>query len=348
MPRAGGIEKLVRRFKDRFDLLVLTRPPNLAYAVGVPDALGLVIDLSTGHSTLYVPRLDYSRVRAGAPVDKVVAVSQAEIPPKRPGEELLTAPSFLEALKGLVSGRIASDSKEIGADVSGEIMEVRAVKDEGELAAISEALRIAERTLERLLQSRLAGMRERDAAALAYKWMIEEGADGAAFDPILASGPNGAYPHYRFGDRKISYGDYVVIDIGARKGVYCSDTTRTLALGGSGMLRDAMYAVYEAVKAAERAARDGALASEVDRAAREVISEYGFAQYFIHSTGHGVGVEVHEPPRLYAASREALKRGNVITIEPGVYIEGVGGVRIEDMFYIDAGAVRLNRLPRLP
>lgn len=108
--------------------------------------------------------------------------------------------------------------------------------------------------------------------------------------------------------------------------------TRTLLMGNPGpVLKDAVYAVYEAVKAAEKAVREGAPAADVDKAARDVLGEYGFANYFIHSTGHGVGVEVHEPPRLYATSKEVLKRGQVITIEPGVYIDGVGGVRIEDM-----------------
>lgn len=341
-----NLEKLTRAFREKFDYLVLTRGPNLAYAVGMPDAVGLVAELGTGHSTLYVSRLDYTRARSHAHVDKVVAIASAEIPPKRPGEELVVAPSFADVVKKL-GGRIASDNRELGVDISGEIAELRAVKDEWELGVMKEALKITEGVYVRLGQGKLVGLRERHVAALVYKWFLEEGADGVAFEPIVASGPNGAYPHYRFGDRRISHGDYVVVDIGAKKGVYCSDMTRTFTLGGGPVLRDAMYAVYEAVKAAEKAAKEGAPAAEVDKAARGVIEEYRFAPYFIHSTGHGVGVEVHEPPRLYSTSKDVLRKGHVVTIEPGVYIEGVGGVRIEDMVYIDVGAVVLNRLPRV-
>jgi Xaa-Pro dipeptidase len=342
-----NLKKLAGAFSGRYDYLVLTKSPNLAYAVGMPDALGLVVDLRSGYSTLYVSRLDYSRAKATTSVDKVVAVASAEIPPRRPGEELVVAPSILEALKSVVRERVASDNKEVGVDVSGEVAELRAAKEEWEVELIKAALRVTESVYVKLGQMRLVGMRERDVAGLVYRWFMEEGADGVAFDPIVASGPNGAYPHYRFGDRRIEYGDYVVVDIGARKGVYCSDMTRTFAPGRFGVLKDAMYAVYEAVKAAEKAAREGVAAAEVDKAARDVIAEYGFAQYFIHSTGHGVGVEVHEPPRLFATSKDVLKKGHVVTIEPGVYIEGVGGVRIEDMVYIDGGAAVLNRVPHI-
>ncbi|MEM1571651.1 aminopeptidase P family protein [Pyrobaculum sp.] len=341
-----GLEKLVKAFSERFDYLVLTRGPNLAYAVGMPDAVGLVVDLKTGGSTLYVSRLDYARARSIAAVDKVVGISSAEIPPRRPGEELVIAPSFNEVVKKL-EGRVASDNKEVGTDVSQEILEIRSVKDDWEVAIMKEALRITEGVYQRLASARLVGLRERDVAALVYKWFMEDGADGVAFDPIVASGPNGAYPHYRFGDRKIAHGDYVVVDIGARKDLYCADMTRTFTIGLNPALRDALYAVYEAVKAAEKVAGEGVPAAEVDKAARKVLEEYGFGQYFIHSTGHGVGVEVHEPPRLFSTSKDVLRRGHVVTIEPGVYIEGVGGVRIEDMVYINGGAVVLNKTPLL-
>ncbi len=339
-----NLKRLVNAFSKKFDFLVLTTGPNLAYAVGMPDALGLVVELSTGYSTLYVSRLDYARAKSTTAVDKVIGVSTAEIPPRRRGEELVTTP-FVDIVKKL-EGSVASDNKELGVDVRGEILELRSVKSEWELEVMKRALEITERAYVSLSDVKLVGMRERDVAALIYKWFIEYGADGVAFDPIVASGPNGAYPHYKFGDREITYGDYVVIDAGAKRGVYCSDMTRTLAFGQSTALRDAMYAVYEAVKAAEKRVGDGVPAAEVDKTAREVLSEYGYGEYFIHSTGHGVGVEVHEPPRLFATSKEVLKRGQVVTIEPGVYIEGVGGVRIEDMVYIDGGAVVLNKYPK--
>lgn len=339
------IKKLVHMFSERFDVLVLTNRANLAYAVGMPDAVGLVVELATGYATLYVSRLDYTRAKTVANVDKVVAVASAEVPPRRPGEEVVA--SLAEVVKKMGEKKIASDNRELGVDVSTEVLELRAIKEVWELEDIKKALEITERTFQNLARLSLVGMRERDVAALVYRWFIEDGADGVAFDPIVASGPNGAYPHYRFGDRKISHGDYVVVDIGAKAGVYCSDMTRTFSLGHHQALRDAMYAVYEAIKAAEKKAGENVPAAEVDRAAREVLSEYGFGGYYIHSTGHGVGVEVHEPPRLFVTSREILRRGHVVTIEPGVYIEGLGGVRIEDMVYIDGGAVVLNKISKI-
>lgn len=196
--------------------------------------------------------------RPPPPVDKIVALASTELPPRRPGEELEIASSFLDVAKRL-QGRVASDSKELGVDVSTELLDLRSVKEEWELELMREALKITERAFLRLGEMRLVGLRERDVAALVYKWFMEEGADGVAFDPIVASGPNGAFPHYRFGDRKITQGDLVVVDIGAKKDVYCSDMTRTLLMGNPGpVLKDAVYAVYEAVKAAEKAVREGA------------------------------------------------------------------------------------------
>ena len=341
------MRRLIEAFKD-YDYLVLTKPGNLAYAVGFPDGLALVIDIKTGESKLYVPRLDYKRALAKAKADSVVGFTTAEIPPRGPGEELVVAKSLLEKLKEELKGRVASDNKEVGEDASNKILEIRAVKTEEEVGRMKKALEITEEVLSSI--GRLEGRTEREIASEIYRQMIKLGSDGVAFEPIVGSGPHSAWPHHNYSDRRITYGDVVVVDIGARYELYCADMTRTFAVGDiPKQLKDVIYAVYEAVKAAERAARAGIAAREVDLAARRTLEEYGYGRYFIHSTGHGVGVEVHELPRVSATSEDVLKEGMVITIEPGVYIPDVGGVRIENMVYISSsGPVVMNKMPYLP
>ncbi|MFB6490269.1 MAG: M24 family metallopeptidase [Thermoproteus sp. AZ2] len=336
------LRRIAGAFKD-YDYVVLTKPGNLAYAVGFPDALALVVDVRTGGATLYASRLDYWRASAMVKAARVVAIAGSEIPPRMPGEELVVAKDVKEALKGL-GGRIASDGG-FGEDASAKLLELRAVKSPEELELMKTALKITEEALSGL--GPVEGLRERDVAAKIYKAMVELGSDGVAFEPIVGSGPNAAWPHYNYGDRRISAGDAVVVDIGARYRLYCADMTRTLLIGPAPQqIKDIVYAVYEAAKAAERAVKPGAPAREVDLAARKVLEEYGFGRYYIHSTGHGVGVEVHEPPRVAATSEDALREGMVITIEPGVYVNGVGGARIENMVYVaSTGAEVLNKLP---
>ncbi|MEZ0249226.1 MAG: aminopeptidase P family protein [Thermoproteus sp.] len=340
------MKRLLDAFRE-YDYVVLTRPSNLAYAVGFPDGLALVVDVKTGGATLYVSRLDYRRALALAGSVEVVGFAAAEVPPKNPDERLVVAKSLVEHLREGLKGRVASDSKDVGEDVNGKILELRAVKTEEELARMKKALEITEEVM--LSLGDLRGRSEREIASTIYKRMIELGSDGVAFEPIVGSGPHSAWPHYNYGDRVVSYGDVVVVDIGARYKLYCADMTRTFLVGEPpSQLKDALYAVYEASKAAERAVKAGAPAREVDLAARRVVEEYGFGRYFIHSTGHGVGVEVHEPPRVSATSEDVLKEGMVITIEPGVYIPDIGGVRIENMAYISpGGAAIMNKTPHL-
>lgn len=341
------MKRLVEAFRD-YDYLVLTKPANLAYAAGFPDGLALVIDVKTGAAELYVSRLDYRRALATAKADRVIGFAAAEIPPRSPDEELVVAKSLSERLKEMLKGRVASDNKELGEDVSNKILEIRAIKTEEEVERMRKALEITEKALSML--GRLEGRTEREVASEVYKLMIQLGSDGVAFEPIVGSGPHSAWPHYSYGDRRITYGDVVVVDVGAKYKLYCADMTRTFLVGEiSQPLKDAVYAVYEAVKAAERAVKAGAPAKEVDLAARRTLEEYGYGRYFIHSTGHGVGVEVHELPRVSATSEDVLREGMVITIEPGVYIPNIGGARIENMVYISSsGPIVLNKLPYLP
>lgn len=214
----------------------------------------------------------------------------------------------------------------------GLVEQLRAVKDEGELERFRRACEITDRMFERLVSEvPFVGRRERDVAWDITRLYHEEGADEPAFEAIVGSGPTGARPHARAGDRVIGSGELVVIDTGARVEGYCSDYTRTLA---TGELETEMREAYEVVLAAQQegldAIRAGASGVDVDAAARDVIEDTQFAGTFGHGLGHGLGLDVHEAPRLSTESTDTLAAGNVVTVEPGVYLEGRFGIRIED------------------
>ncbi len=211
------------------------------------------------------------------------------------------------------------------------IMALRAVKDTDEIAAMEKAVGVAERAIEKLLPQIKIGQTEKQVAALLTNLMMAEGAETVSFSPIVSTGPNSASPHAVPTDRALAEGDFLVIDWGAYVDGYPSDITRTFAVG---RVDPEMAHIYDVVRQAneqgKQAAQPGATGEAVDRAARDVIEDAGFGQYFIHRTGHGLGLEVHEVPSMVAGNREPLVAGNVFTVEPGIYLPGRGGVRIED------------------
>jgi Xaa-Pro aminopeptidase len=228
------------------------------------------------------------------------------------------------------------------------VEEIALVKDRQEIALLTRAAAIADAVFGDLLPSITAGMTELDVAA-EISWLNRKhGAERDAFDTIVASGPRGALPHARPTSRKIRNGEFVTIDFGSTLQGYNSDLTRTVALGRvPPRLRTAYRAVQEAQQAAVQAARAGMRASDLDAVARRCIASYKLGKYFVHSLGHGLGLRIHERPRVSELSREVLRSGSVITIEPGVYIPGVGGVRIEDDVVLrDDGCRLLTSSPR--
>lgn len=235
--------------------------------------------------------------------------------------------------------------------VSGEgiIAELRMVKDEREITAMRKAVEIAQQAFRRIEPLIRPGISEKQLASQLTLEMIRAGSDPVfPFSPIVSSGPNSANPHASPSDRMITQGDLLVIDWGASYEGYLSDITRTFAIGDvEAQLKRIAEIVAHANRAGRSAIKPGNPACDVDNAARQVIEQAGYESYFIHRTGHGIGMEAHEPPYIRADNDQILKAGMTFTVEPGIYLPELGGVRIEDdMVVTDTGAESLSDLPR--
>jgi D-alanyl-D-alanine dipeptidase len=251
----------------------------------------------------------------------------------------LWASHLLRLERGLADAEFESAGPLLGA--------LRARKDPGEIAALSRAGAAADAAFDRLLAEGLGGRTEREVAASLAALLVDAGHRTADFT-IVASGPNGASPHHEPGDRRIADGDVVVLDFGGKLDGYCSDMTRTVSVGEpSAEVKETHRIVREAQQKAFEVIRPGTTGEEADRAAREVIEAAGFGDAFFHRTGHGIGLDVHEEPYLVAGNDRPLETGNCFSIEPGIYLEGRYGVRIEDIVALTGdGARRLNEAPR--
>jgi Xaa-Pro aminopeptidase len=257
------------------------------------------------------------------------------------------APGVARVLPGIAEPPVAFEADHLtysrhetlastGVDLvptSGVVQRLRAVKEPGELDEIRRAARILNDAYERLAGENLVGRTEHETAWWMEQTMRDEGADDLAFDVIVASGPNAALPHHHSGERRIGPGETIVVDAGALVDGYCSDCTRTFATGD---LDEELGRAYAACRSAQESAlaavRAGADARGIDGVARSELEEAGYE--VLHGLGHGVGLEVHELPVMRPTADGALERGNVVTVEPGVYLPGRGGVRIEDLVVV--------------
>ena len=229
-----------------------------------------------------------------------------------------------------------------------ELNLLRAVKDREEMGIMRTAARISEKALEHVLPMIKPGVTEREISKELEVFMIRAGCTGPAFDFIVASGWRSAMPHGVAADKKIEYGDLVTIDFGGKYEGYCSDMTRTFVVGKCSQKQKE---IYETVLAAQHAALEQIRATlrgcDADSTARSVIEKAGYGEYFGHGLGHGVGLEVHEAPVLGPKSETILEPGMTVTVEPGIYMEGFGGVRIEDLVVVtDNGVENLNNFPK--
>ncbi|HEY2352186.1 MAG TPA: Xaa-Pro peptidase family protein [Candidatus Acidoferrum sp.] len=230
----------------------------------------------------------------------------------------------------------------------GLVAALRMRKDAQELAVMRRAALLAGQVVEDVMPLLKTGVREIEIAAEVEYQMRKRGASGPAFETIVAFGERAALPHARPTAKRLKKNELVVLDLGAILAHYCSDITRTFYYGKvPARLRQWYQAVQDAQVAAIATVKNGASCGDVDAAARQVLERQGLDKYFVHSTGHGLGLEVHEDPRIARGQKKRLETGNVVTIEPGIYIEGVGGIRIEDDVAVHADRIEvLTRVTR--
>ena len=336
------------------DVLLLSVGADLPYFTGYEamplERLTMLVVPGDGEAILVVPRLEAPRVVPRADAFRVMPWDETDDPVAlvaahagAPTAALLgdqTWAVFLLALQRMMP-------KTVFAPATPLTRELRMRKDAAEIALLRAAAEATDRVVAALAGMEFAGRTEREMSEAVQALTRAEGHDLAGF-AIVASGPNAASPHHEASHRVIEEGDTVVVDFGGRWRGYCSDTTRTFVVGEPSAEVAEAFAVLETAQAAGRAAvRPGVAAEEVDRATRAVIDAAGFGNRFIHRTGHGIGLEVHEHPYIVEGNGERLEAGMTFSIEPGIYVPGRFGMRIEDIVACAAGGVdELNRSPR--
>ncbi|MGP0018839.1 MAG: M24 family metallopeptidase [Candidatus Sulfotelmatobacter sp.] len=334
----------------RFDALLISHLPNIRYLCGFTGSAGWLLVEEAGSVFFTDVRYDtqaHDEVKGA----KVMIARKAVLPSL--GEWLearrkrvrgwsigLEAEHFTLAEKRRLTQVLPSGLRV--KEAASIVERVRMVKDGDELGRIRAAVGLGAKLFDRALEVLRPGVKETDVAGEMEHAARRGGAEAMSFPTIIASGPRSALPHWRASDQVIAPGGFVVCDFGVILSGYCSDQTRTVWVGvGLGLVPEEARQAYEAVRAAQQAAidavRPGVEVGEVDAAARKVLRKAGLGRYFTHSTGHGVGLEIHEAPRVAKGQREVLQPGMVITIEPGVYFPGKWGVRIEDMVAVKSG-----------
>jgi len=330
------------------DCLLLTSLPNIFYLTGFTGTAGVLL-VTEKSSTLYTDGR-YGQQAAEEVQQARVAVARGEAASaavgrarryRRLGFEASASYAFFRLLADKAGGRRLEPLRQV-------VERLRMIKDQEEVERIRRAVELNARVFRDVLPLLRPGVSERDVAAELEYRMRRYGAEKAAFDSIVAAGPRSAMPHARAGARPAGRNEFLLLDHGAILAHYASDMTRTVYLGAADRRARQLYGVVrEAQQRAVAAVRAGCSCAEVDRAARDCVSQRGYASQFPHSTGHGLGIEVHEIPRIAAREKTSLGAGAVITIEPGVYVPGFGGVRIEDVVVVrEGGAEVLTPTPR--
>ncbi len=331
----------------RLDALLVTEANNYRYLTGFTGTAGFLL-ITADATTLATDfiHIEQARMEVSAPVETVRVKSMTE-----------GLPGLLDGISNGVVGfdpehvtfaqyrRLESLVGDRGLQLvpaEGMVESLRAQKDSEEIACIETACEIADKAMDFIAARIHAGMSEKQAAWELNAFLHECGSEDMAFDIIVASGRNAALPHARPTSRAISEGEPVVIDLGARVGGYCSDLSRTLCVGPR---PERLAFIYEVVLKAQTAALEevspGMKGDQADGVARKIIQEAGLAEFFGHGLGHGVGLAVHEQPRLGVKSDDILVENMVVTIEPGIYVPGWGGVRIEDTVIVRASGLQV-------
>lgn len=349
------IEKLMKALPEGADAALITSDVNRRYFTGLGSSAGtLVAFRNTAYFIIDFRYIEIAKATVtGAEVilqDKLYEQIGALL--KKHGAKTVAIETGYVTVGALETYRERLPEYEFLTDatLNDEILEMRSIKDESEIAAIRKAQSITDASFLEILDFIKPGKTEKEIAAYLEYCMRRLGADGLAFETIAASGPNSAKPHAEPGDRPLQQGDFFTMDYGAYWGGYCSDMTRTVAIGEP---TDEMRKVYDTVLAAQllgiEKAVEGASCRAVDAAARDLIYNAGYEGCFGHSLGHSVGIEIHEMPGFSPsiAPETTCRQGMVITVEPGIYLEGRFGVRIEDMvWFAPDGTKDLTNSPK--
>jgi Xaa-Pro aminopeptidase len=353
----SGFEDRTNRLRLSFSALraqsiLVSHPPNIQYLCGFSGSAGLLL-VDESRATLFTDSRYTFQSRQEVVGAQVRIAKQGLL--RALGENLKAQRRSVVAY---ATGHTTVAQKQtLDATAQGSIRwvsddnaveKLRAVKDAAEIARMREAAVLISEVFAKSLPAIRPGVSELDIAAEIEYRIKKMGGSGPSFETIVASGPRSAWAHARPTSKLLGKSELVVLDQGAILQNYCSDMTRTVFIGRAPTRIRRMYqAVLQAQEAAKQAIRPGVKAGDVDRAARRTLARFGLARYFTHSTGHGLGIEVHEMPRLGKGEETVLHEGMIVTVEPGVYLEGLGGIRIEDDVVVTAqGAVDLTTAPR--
>ena len=342
------IEALRARMEERkLEALLIAEPSNRRYISGFTGTSGYVL-ITMDRAVLFTDFRYMTQAAAQCPDLEVIRHKADYLASIKPELEK----SGIKRLGFEQNHTAYGDYRKYAAElnpielvpVENLTEELRMKKDESELAIIRQAARLADQAFEHILAYIRPGLRERDVDLELEIFMRRNGASGSSFATIVASGERSALPHGVSSDRVIQPGDFVTLDFGAYYQGYCSDITRTIAVGKpSDKHREIYEIVLEAQMNCLERIRPGMTGREADALTRDIIKRYGYNDYFGHGTGHGIGLEIHEAPRLSPTSEQVLEPGMTVTVEPGIYLPGFGGVRIEDDIVItDTGMERLT------
>ena len=327
------------------DAVLLTAAPNRLYASGFPSTAGMALVTRSG-AWFFIDSRYIEAAGRQIPGAEVLLVDRDHSYTRRIGDvmqaEGIRVMGFEDAMMSVAEYESLRKALSCELTAASAMMdEIRAVKDAEEIEILIAAQRIAERALQELLNDIRPGVTEQEIAARLEYLMRLYGAEKTSFDTIVVSGAKTSMPHGVPSDKKIEAGDFITMDFGCKLRGYCSDMTRTVAVGHA---TDEMRKVYQTVLDAQlagiAAARAGVTGREVDGAARKVIADAGYGAYFGHGFGHGLGVEIHEAPTAAPSYDRPLPAGAVISAEPGIYLPGKMGVRIEDVIVLEEGGCR--------
>ena len=337
---------------DELDAILLTGEANCYYATGF---MGEGIALVTRRGSWYFTDSRYTEAADKAIGDAAVI---REVSREKPFSALINEAlaeagaekaGFEEQRMTVAEHAVYSEKLHCTLTPASSLMtELRGSKDEEELSCMTAAQRIAEGALEKILKEIRPGMTEKEIAARLNYLMVVAGAEKTSFDTIVASGPNGSMPHAVPGMRKVREGDFITMDFGCVYKGYCSDMTRTVALGRpSDEMRNVYDIVLQAQLAGIAAAKAGVTGAVIDGAARKVIQDAGYGVYFGHSFGHSLGIDIHEAPNAAPGNDKPMPDGAVVSAEPGIYLPGKFGVRIEDVMILRSdGAQVITKAPK--